>query len=59
MHLVLLKNYEVRTVKYEEGTMKYESKKEGKDQEAMQSSATPNPGHHMKSLWVFKVMESS
>ena len=46
-------------MKYEEGTMKYETKKECNDQESIQSSITPNPGHHMKSLRVLKVMESS
>ena len=25
----------------------YKSKEEGKDQESIQSSATPDPGHHM------------
>ena len=25
----------------------YQSKKEGKDQESIQSNITPNPGHHM------------
>ena len=26
---------------------KHDNKKEGKDQESMQSGTTPNPGHHM------------
>ena len=37
----------LKVLKNIEGITGYKSKEESKDQESIQSSTTPNPGHHM------------